>query len=75
MPYSEADLASSVADRDADYDVLREEFSVYSMSDGTTLSIKAAVGQIDKTGFVAPHGEPTYIVNPLPVTKIRPANT
>lgn len=75
VPYSEADLASTIAVRDVDYDVLREEFSVYFMSDGTTLSVKAAMGQIDKTGFVTPHGEPIYIVNPLPVTKIRHVDT
>lgn len=29
------------------------------------------MGQIDKTKFVTPHGEPVYIVNPFPVTKIQ----
>lgn len=64
-----------MAVRDVDYDVLREEFSVYSMSDGTAFSAKAAMGQIDKTGFVTPHGEPIYIVNPLPVTKVHHVDT
>lgn len=70
-PPSPADLVAGIAVRDVEYEVLREEFSVYSLSDGTTVSIKAAMGQIDKTKFVTPHGEPIYLTNPLPVTKIR----
>lgn len=71
VPYSVADLASSIDTSDVKYEVLREEFSVYAMSNGTTISVKAAMGQIDKTKFVTPHGEPVYAVNPFPVTKIR----
>lgn len=51
VPYSEADLGSSIDAPDVKYKVLREDFSVYSMSDGTTISVKAAMGQIDRTGL------------------------
>ena len=71
VPHTAADTASTIAVRDVDYEVLREGFSVYSMSNGLTMSVKTAMGQIDKTKLVSPHGEPIYIVNPIPVTKIR----
>lgn len=71
VPYSETDLGSSIDTPDVKYEVLREDFSVYSMSDGTTISVKAAMGQIDRTRFVTPQGEPVYVANPVPVTKIR----
>lgn len=71
VPYSKADLASAIEVQDVEYEVLHEEFSVYSMSNGMTVSVKAAMGQIDKTRFVTQHGEPVYLVNPHPVSKIR----
>lgn len=64
-------MISGIVVHDVDYDILREEFSIYSTSDGTVVNVKAAMGQIDKTKFVTPHGEPVYIVNPFPVTKIQ----
>ena len=71
VPHSPADLLAGIVVRDVEYEVLREEFSVYSLSNGMTVSVKAAMGQIDKTRFVTPYGEPIYLVNPFPVTKIQ----
>ena len=71
VPHTAADTASTIAIRDVDYEVLREGFSVYSMSNGPTMGAKAAMGQTGKTKLVSPHGEPIYIVNSVAVTKIR----
>lgn len=71
VPYTAAEMTSGIVVHDVDYDILRGGFSTHSMSDGMVVSVKAAMGQIDKTKFVTPHGEPVYIVNPFPVTKIQ----
>ena len=64
-------LTSGIVDDDVISEVMREQFSVYDLSDGTVLSVKTVVGQIQKTKHVTVEGEPVYIVNTNPIIKIK----
>jgi hypothetical protein len=49
------------------WDVVRgEDWSVYKLSDGTTLKVKVTVGKIVRLEERHPDGEPIYVVNTLP---------
>ncbi len=60
-----------IADDDVDYELLREEFSNYEMSDGQTINIKTVVGQIVKFNRYTLNGDPIYNVTPTPIVRIR----
>ena len=70
-PYSPAELQSGVIEEDVDYEVLRENFSVYDLSNGLVMSIKTVMGQIRKTKYYSRDGEPIYMVNINPILKIK----
>ena len=70
QPMSEP-IASSIVDEDVDYEVMREQFSVYDLSDGKVLSVKTVVGQINKTKYWTRGGEPVYTVNANPIIKVK----
>lgn len=71
VPHTVAETIPCMAIRGVEHGVLHEEFSTHDASNGITVSVKAAMGQIGKSKFVTPRGEPVYILNPVPVTKIQ----
>jgi hypothetical protein len=64
------ELVSGTIEEDIKSDELSSEFSEYEISDGTTVSIRTIVNQINKTKFYSPDGEPIYSVITTPVIKI-----
>ena len=64
-------VASGTTDFDVDCEPLSEEFSVYDSSNGMVVSIKAVAGQINKTKFFTPDGEPAYAVDASPIMKVK----
>lgn len=69
QPFDPSELQHAVVDDDMEPEPLREDFSVYDMSDGTILSVKTVAGQIHKTKFYTQNGEPVYQVNITPIVK------
>lgn len=67
------DLAQGIIEQDVDFDVLKEDFSVYELSNGLILSVKTVVGQIGKTKYYTKDGEPIYLVNMNPIIKVKKA--
>lgn len=61
-----------IIDPDVDFEVLRENFSVYELSNNMIISVKTVVGQIKKTKFYTREGEPIYNVNTNLIHKIKP---
>lgn len=61
-----------VVDHDVEFEVLRENFSVYDLSNNMTISLKTVVGQIKKTKHYTKEGEPVYTVNINPIYKVKP---
>lgn len=70
-PFTQAEITSSIIDEDVEFEVLRENFSVYELSNGLVLSLKTVVGQVKKTNLVDFGGEPIYIVDTKPIIKIK----
>ncbi len=70
-PDEQTDLNSQVIDEDMDPIPLREEFSIYELSNKMKLSVKVVVGQVQKTSCYTRDGEPTYLVNVVPVIKMQ----
>ncbi len=64
-------VASGTTDFDVDCEPLSEDFSVYDSSNGMVVSIKAVAGQINKTEFFTPDGEPAYAVDANPIMKVK----
>jgi hypothetical protein len=60
-----------IEDDDVEYDVLRENFSVYKMDNGQTISIKTVVGQVVKFNRYTQSGDPIYNVSPNPIVRIK----
>jgi len=69
--YDQAELQSGVIDDDMEPETLRENFSVYDLSNGMVLSVKTVVAQISKSKFYTKDGEPIYLVNTTPVLKVK----
>jgi len=70
-PYNPAELANNIIDEDVEFEVLRENFSVYDLSNGMVLSLKPVTGQVKKTSLYDVGGEPIYIVTVNSVIKIK----
>lgn len=71
QPYNPAELQSGITDDDMEPEPLRENFSVYDLSNGMVLSVKTVAGQISKTKFFTPDGEPVYLVSTTPIVKVK----
>lgn len=71
QPYGPSELSSHIIDDDMEQESLRENFSVYDLSNGMVLSIKTVAGQIKKTSLYTQDGEPVYVVNTTPIVKIK----
>ena len=69
--YDPADLVQGIVEDDMDFEVLRENFSVYDLSNGFVLSVKTVAGQVRKTKYFSKDGEPVYIVNTNPIIKVK----
>lgn len=69
--YNPAELQSGIIDEDVDFEVLRENFSVYDLSNGLTMSVKTVVGQVKKTKYYSREGEPIYMINTNPIVKAK----
>ena len=70
-PFNNSDIKSNIMEEDMDIETLKEEFSVYSLSNGRTMSVKSIVAQVSKTKLYTPDGEPLYVVNITPVIKTK----
>ena len=64
------DLAAGVIDDDVKFDVLREDFSIYDISNDVAVSIKTVVSNITKTRHYNNYGEPIYGTTAHPIIKI-----
>lgn len=71
VPYNPAELNASIIEDDVEFEVLRENFSVYDLSNDLVLSVKTVVGQIKKSKFLTKDGEPIYSVNTNPILKVK----
>jgi hypothetical protein len=71
-PYSVAATAdeSNIEVQDLEFDVLKEDFTVYNLSNSWTLKVKPVLAQVNKTKLFSVDGEPIYTVNISPVLKI-----
>lgn len=75
QPYDPAQLKEGIIEEDIETETLRENFSVYELSNDMILSVKTVVGQINKTKFYTQEGEPVYIVNTNPIIKVKKRNS
>lgn len=71
QPYTTAELQGGIIDDDMEPEPLRENFSVYDLSNGMVLSVKTVAGQISKTKFLTQDGEPIYLVSTTPIVKVK----
>ena len=71
VPYTQQQLNEGITNDDVNFEVLRENFSVYRLSNKMTMSVKTVVGQIRKTRYFTRDGEPVYIVNTNPILKVK----
>jgi len=69
--YNPAEIKEGIIDEDMEPEPLRENFSVYDLSNGLVMSVKTVAGQISKTKFFTQDGEPVYLVNITPIVKIK----
>ena len=75
QPYDPSQLKEGIIEEDIETETLRENFSVYELSNDMILSVKTVVGQINKTKFYTQEGEPVYIVNTNPIIKVKKRNS
>ena len=61
----------SIIDDDVECTTLREEFNVYDLSNGDTMSVKSVLGQVRKTNMFSNNGEPIYNIDLQPIIKIK----
>ena len=56
--------------QDLEFEVLKEDFTVYDLSNGFILKVKPVLAQVNKTKSFSFDGEPIYTVNIAPIIKI-----
>ena len=71
QPFDPTELRGGIIEDDMEPEPLRENFSVYDLSNEMVLSVKTVAGQISKTKFLTQDGEPVYLVNTTPVVKVK----
>ncbi len=71
QPFNPAEILNNIIDDDMEPEPLRENFSVYDLSNGMILSVKTVAGQIKKTNFYTQDGEPIYAVSTTPIVKVK----
>ena len=62
---------NTISDEDVEFDVLRENFGVYDLSNSMMPSLKTILAQVRKSRLVVIGGEPIYLVTVNPVIKIK----
>lgn len=71
MQYQPSDIGSGIIEEDIKSEELSSEYSEYEISNGTTVSIRTIVNQINKTKFFSQDGEPVYSVISTPIIKFK----
>jgi hypothetical protein len=69
--YSPEELSKNIEIEDLEFKTLKENWNVYRLSDGLTVSIKCAVTQINRTRLFNELGEPIYTVNITSLFKVK----
>jgi hypothetical protein len=69
--YSAQELAKNIEIEDLRFKILKDNWNVYRLSDGLTVSIKCELTQINKTKLFNEFGEPIYTVNITPLFKVK----
>jgi len=67
--YSPEELSSSIVKEDLGFETIKENWNVYRLKDGTTLSIKLVLSSLSRTSKFDSRGEPIYIVQTQPIFK------
>ena len=70
-PVTLSEIQSAIIERDVSYETLAENFSEYDLSNGVIVSLKTVAGQISRSKFYTPQGEPIYTVATTPIIKIK----
>jgi hypothetical protein len=69
--YSPEELSKNIEIEDLEFKTLKENWNVYRLSDGLTVSIKCEVTQINRTRLFNELGEPIYTVNMTSLFKVK----
>jgi hypothetical protein len=69
--YSPEELSKNIEIEDLEFKTLKENWNVYRLSDGLTVSIKCEVTQINRTRLFNELGEPIYTVNITSLFKVK----
>jgi hypothetical protein len=69
--YSPEELSKNIEIEDFEFKTLKENWNVYRLSDGLTVSIKCEVTQINRTRLFNELGEPIYTVNITSLFKVK----
>ena len=70
VQFDPSSIPPGIVDQDMEPETLVEEFNSYYMSNGMTMSVKSVVAQVRKTKFYTVQGEPFYLVDAAPITKV-----
>lgn len=62
---------NDILEDDVDFEVLRENFSNYDLSNQLVISVKPVLGQVKKTRYLTAEGEPIYTITINPIIKIK----
>jgi len=69
--YSPEELSKNIEIEDLEFKTLKENWNVYRLSDGLTVSMKCEVTQINRTRLFNELGEPIYTVNITSLFKVK----
>ena len=69
--YLPEELSKNIEIEDLEFKTLKENWNVYRLSDGLTVSIKCEVTQINRTRLFNELGEPIYTVNITSLFKVK----
>ncbi len=58
--YSPQELEQSIVKKDLKFDIVKEDWNVYQLKDGSKLSIKPVLVAVSRTNKYDPNGEPLY---------------
>ena len=61
----------NIVEEDIEYDILKENFNVYDLSNDVIMSVKTVVAQINRTDSYSNEGEPVYSINVQPIVKFK----
>ncbi|HLI46873.1 MAG TPA: hypothetical protein VKU94_06755 [Geobacterales bacterium] len=67
IPITPEDL---IEGEDVDFQVVKEEWNEYKLSDGTTLKVKLVLAGVKRLKKYQPDGKPIYIINATNVVRV-----